>query len=430
MDPKDRPLPSQPIHDEAEATTPPPTIVATTVDPEDQASQNTAGPYPLAPSHSSSSSSSGSQTPSVGKHASRTNSPLPAPPTSILKHPSRYLSASPEPTASHSRDSVYTSPPGPEVTFSRNQSRHTSQSLSSFNPLGSGDGYFVKSEAQTANSPPINITDDDNDIYANASSRIEVEHRDPLDRRLTHPHSPLPPLPLSAFSVTPHPFGVPHSGFSSSAPMTPHFAPLPQLPATSLPPPSRRETVDFPAGTGNNGYPVSRTLDPTPYGSVAGLDPRSRSARRRSSGPITALSANDHWHEPGEAASRNRSLERRGSTLAVRAGTAMSMGRPITVFREDPDGDPDGTRTATGTGTEVDWIVPVGEKTATVAVRLRPTLRTAKKEKKKASRKARITGYLLNIAIGLQILLGALTTGLSVVIDGLKLLILLVISRT
>lgn len=54
----------------------------------------------------------------------------------------------------------------------------------------------------------------------------------------------------------------------------------------------------------------------------------------------------------------------------------------------------------------------------TVAERLEPTLLNAIAEKTKYASKARLTGYALNIAIGLQVLLGSLTTALSVVTKG------------
>ena len=46
-----------------------------------------------------------------------------------------------------------------------------------------------------------------------------------------------------------------------------------------------------------------------------------------------------------------------------------------------------------------------------VRERLQPTVDIAKAE----NAKARLTGYALNIAVGLQLLLGSLTTGLSAV---------------
>ncbi|KAJ7119518.1 hypothetical protein C8R44DRAFT_624260 [Mycena epipterygia] len=71
---------------------------------------------------------------------------------------------------------------------------------------------------------------------------------------------------------------------------------------------------------------------------------------------------------------------------------------------------------------ELDWILPVEPKREarpkTLYERLLPTLETAKAERAKYEFKAKITGYALNIAIGLQVLLGALTTGLSAVTSG------------
>ncbi|RDB21950.1 hypothetical protein Hypma_010891 [Hypsizygus marmoreus] len=69
----------------------------------------------------------------------------------------------------------------------------------------------------------------------------------------------------------------------------------------------------------------------------------------------------------------------------------------------------------------IDWIVPVEEKTIrekTTGERLEPTVATARSEREKYAFKAKMTGYALNAAIGLQVLLGALTTGLSVVTTG------------
>lgn len=66
----------------------------------------------------------------------------------------------------------------------------------------------------------------------------------------------------------------------------------------------------------------------------------------------------------------------------------------------------------------IDWIVPVEEKPIrrlAVRERLQPTVDVAKAKKAKFKNKARMTGYTLNTAIGLQVLLGSLTTGLSAV---------------
>ncbi|KAG2338588.1 hypothetical protein BDR05DRAFT_969020 [Suillus weaverae] len=54
----------------------------------------------------------------------------------------------------------------------------------------------------------------------------------------------------------------------------------------------------------------------------------------------------------------------------------------------------------------------------TVGDRIQPTVNAAEHERAKYAAKAAWTGYALNIAIGLQILLGSLTTGLSAVTVG------------
>jgi hypothetical protein len=53
-----------------------------------------------------------------------------------------------------------------------------------------------------------------------------------------------------------------------------------------------------------------------------------------------------------------------------------------------------------------------------VEERLKDTLEVAGTEKAKYAKKAQLSGYALNIAIGLQVLFGSLTTALSVVTKG------------
>ncbi|KAK0447413.1 uncharacterized protein EV420DRAFT_1568662 [Desarmillaria tabescens] len=73
---------------------------------------------------------------------------------------------------------------------------------------------------------------------------------------------------------------------------------------------------------------------------------------------------------------------------------------------------------------DIDWIIPVDTRSEkpprlkTVGERLQPTLSTAETSREKYLLKARMSGYALNIAIGLQVLLGALTTGLSAATSG------------
>ncbi|KAJ6589040.1 hypothetical protein B0H19DRAFT_1102653 [Mycena capillaripes] len=70
----------------------------------------------------------------------------------------------------------------------------------------------------------------------------------------------------------------------------------------------------------------------------------------------------------------------------------------------------------------LDWIVPMEPKREprpkTIQERIDPTLTTAKVERDKYELKAKMTGYALNIAIGLQVVLGSLTTGLSAALSG------------
>jgi len=80
---------------------------------------------------------------------------------------------------------------------------------------------------------------------------------------------------------------------------------------------------------------------------------------------------------------------------------------------------PPGRRRRSG----LDWIVPVEPNDKpyvpmqrTAGERIQPTLDHAKREKIKYEKKAMLNGYSLNVAIGLQVILGALVTGLSAAI--------------
>ncbi|KAH9056320.1 hypothetical protein EDB87DRAFT_1261254 [Lactarius vividus] len=63
-----------------------------------------------------------------------------------------------------------------------------------------------------------------------------------------------------------------------------------------------------------------------------------------------------------------------------------------------------------------DDVDPNREKT--VALRLKPTIDAAIYERDKAAQKAKWTGLALNIALGLQVLMGALTTALGAALSG------------
>ncbi|KAF5359180.1 hypothetical protein D9756_003602 [Leucocoprinus leucothites] len=67
----------------------------------------------------------------------------------------------------------------------------------------------------------------------------------------------------------------------------------------------------------------------------------------------------------------------------------------------------------------IDWAVPTTveelKRKRTVAERLDPTIQNAERECAKYRAKAKMSGWALNAAIGLQVLLGSITTGLSAV---------------
>jgi len=66
---------------------------------------------------------------------------------------------------------------------------------------------------------------------------------------------------------------------------------------------------------------------------------------------------------------------------------------------------------------DLSWIVPEsGPKS--VEERINPTMKNAQRELTKYTRKAQMTGYSLNVAIGLQVVISALITGLSAVTTG------------
>ncbi|KAG5727727.1 hypothetical protein E4T56_gene20737 [Termitomyces sp. T112] len=68
--------------------------------------------------------------------------------------------------------------------------------------------------------------------------------------------------------------------------------------------------------------------------------------------------------------------------------------------------------------TSLDWIVPLEDgcqtnRTTTVSERLQSTLSKAHSERNKFAIKAKMTGWTLNVAIFIQVILGSLTTGVS-----------------
>ncbi|KAF8635065.1 hypothetical protein AX15_000557 [Amanita polypyramis BW_CC] len=88
------------------------------------------------------------------------------------------------------------------------------------------------------------------------------------------------------------------------------------------------------------------------------------------------------------------------------------------VYNKSRTGDP--ARRST-----IDWVVPVEERPVqrrTVEERLRPTIKHALRQGNKLKRKARITKWVINVIVGIQVLLGGLTTGIAAArLDGKQL---------
>ncbi|KAH7910795.1 hypothetical protein BJ138DRAFT_67436 [Hygrophoropsis aurantiaca] len=82
------------------------------------------------------------------------------------------------------------------------------------------------------------------------------------------------------------------------------------------------------------------------------------------------------------------------------------------------------SRRPTMMGPPLDYLVPAVEEKIpshperNITERLEPTIKNAEKERDMFAKRAMMTGYALNVAIGLQVVLGALTTGLSAATTG------------
>ncbi|KAE9400380.1 hypothetical protein BT96DRAFT_1018929 [Gymnopus androsaceus JB14] len=98
---------------------------------------------------------------------------------------------------------------------------------------------------------------------------------------------------------------------------------------------------------------------------------------------------------------------------------------PLPVFRRSDERPREGFNRLPSTLPErnstLDHVVPTTSekyREKTIRERLEPTLKRAIEERDKYNHKAKMTGVILNIAIGLQVLLGALTTAVSAATTG------------
>ncbi|KAJ7207912.1 hypothetical protein GGX14DRAFT_634393 [Mycena pura] len=167
-------------------------------------------------------------------------------------------------------------------------------------------------------------------------------------------------------------------------------------PSTSPPVPSRRPISTERVNASAPSRPISQDDHPVLEG-----DTRSR-MRNTSPLSIQRHPENGEGPQPTTAAAPGSS-----------ATEAPTLPRP-SVYR--------GSTVTRPRQSELDWIIPHEPKRElkqrTLQERIQPTINAARKERVTYGVKARTTGIALNAAIGCQVLLGALTTGLSVAISG------------
>ncbi|KAI6012201.1 hypothetical protein EDC04DRAFT_2579988 [Pisolithus marmoratus] len=144
---------------------------------------------------------------------------------------------------------------------------------------------------------------------------------------------------------------------------------------------------------------------------------------------ISTPHASQTGHDGGDESDKNLLESAEGPSSG---GHVRGQPNPFEPRRESTpptarsrDGHPRMPRRATvlrpaTNASEIDWIVPVDKPVGvqlrkTFGERIQPTIDAAKAERQKANNRA--TNYALNIAIGLQVFLGALTTGVAAAVS-------------
>ncbi|KZP18918.1 hypothetical protein FIBSPDRAFT_863270 [Athelia psychrophila] len=196
----------------------------------------------------------------------------------------------------------------------------------------------------------------------------------------------------------------------------------------TAPPPTPLKTEGDRLVRGTASRPMS--LTPDSYEPASGSRPASPTVRGPASRPMSLTHEGNE--EPGMQSGFPLPREpiRRSSTTATQPQAPSVMrGREgqgrmsVRIDGSPPDrrGPPPARRQSTAA---LDWMVPENEKMVprpiTAGERLQPTLDHANTEKKKFERRAMLNGWTLNTAIGLQVVLGALVTGLSSVVSPTK----------
>ncbi|KIY62362.1 hypothetical protein CYLTODRAFT_426986 [Cylindrobasidium torrendii FP15055 ss-10] len=236
------------------------------------------------------------------------------------------------------------------------------------------------------------------------------------------------------------PHNIPSSsGVAESDMTTPRPAPSPapavESPAPipisiTLPPPAHTDSdSNSTGGGGSSGLERQGTLDRGQHASTA----PQRSSILRASSPLSfnheqAPSASVSYEPRPTLPPRNETL--RGSIhqplppLPPSESGEHASEKQDTARREFNEGSYGRSAASrpVSNAHSVDWIVPIKKppqhQRLSVGERLAPTLQIAEKEKKASAFKGKTTAFALNLAIGLQVLLSALTTGLSASLNG------------
>ncbi|KZT31761.1 hypothetical protein SISSUDRAFT_1038218 [Sistotremastrum suecicum HHB10207 ss-3] len=195
-------------------------------------------------------------------------------------------------------------------------------------------------------------------------------------------------------------------------------------------PPARTLSVDRPLPAPPSNV-VPSLLDP----SQRSTSPLPSSARDSIQRPATALTTTTYTQEPFtythpqsgpnpqsrphshsghghlEAPSPIDAMTRRRTTLRVNSTGGEGM-----VLGGDLGRGP-------SRASHIDWVVPVKEfaghsQPLSVSERLKPTLQTARTRQKSYAARSALHSLTLNISIGLQVLIGALITGLAAITTG------------
>ncbi|KAJ3572058.1 hypothetical protein NP233_g3335 [Leucocoprinus birnbaumii] len=231
---------------------------------------------------------------------------------------------------------------------------------------------------------------------SHAAFDSEVDITGEARRSFYRKNQPLPPLPGRTTS------------FHEPRPMSPSMSiQVDEFASLSLEPQYQHHPLQYhptrrPTSTGSNGSGMAGV----------GSGSRSNPALGRTIVPFS------NGQQPAPLASTsqghvvmNPREDARNSSVIPVLGTGTTLDRSMTLER---------SRTLTGKS-GVDWLAPsIEEKIPerNLGDRLDFTLEVAKQERDSAAAKAKLMGWAINVAIGLQVVIGALTTGLAAATSG------------